>query len=680
MATAQENLPATPDLSTVTVSPNDCEFLLHGDADPRPRLGDIACGTLDVPENWSQPEGRRIQIGYLILKSTAAQPLPDPVVFLAGGPGSSPLTLAEIWAPFFAGLRQERDVVFFDQRGTRLSSPLRCEAYTKIMALELPPAEESGGAGTPVPPAYPSELINPDQFLQQAEAKYGPIADACVQQITATGVDLSQYTTVASANDVVALVKTLGYDDYNLYGISYGTRLALEVMRSHPESGLRSVVLDSTVPPEIKSYERVSAGPHEAVIQLFADCERDPTCNAAYPDLEARFITLLAQLRSQPVIAEDGTTITDRDLIKVMQSLTARVEIAPYLPLMISELERREDQTYRGIVSGSLAAPTYVPAVVATLETAGGAATPAAVAANLSPARRFVLDLQARYEALPGHEASQFLQELNDLDTQTHDRQALQDFVDRVFPQSDQPDAHTALLSALEALTDSEVQEVFAVVEQAITLDDYQIAGQTVPQYYSIECNERMPYQSFANTVANAQHLEIPDLALGMPEAVVKVFAVCERWPSERAPETQTQPVWSEIPTLILAGAYDNLTPVSWNKSAFETLPNGVFVLAPGAAHGVITYSACADQIAQAFIADPDRRRTPSCVAVLEPQWVLPPASAMKTRQNGGQGCDPAVTARSRPRGVVVETPLDRPQLLAFCSNDTAGGIVHEDA
>ena len=85
-----------------------------------------------------------LQIGYLILKSTAAQPLPDPVVFLAGGPGSSPLTLAEIWAPFFAGLRQERDVVFFDQRGTRLSSPLRCEAYTKIMALELPPAEESG--------------------------------------------------------------------------------------------------------------------------------------------------------------------------------------------------------------------------------------------------------------------------------------------------------------------------------------------------------------------------------------------------------------------------------------------------------------------------------------------------------------------------------------------------------
>jgi pimeloyl-ACP methyl ester carboxylesterase len=154
-----------------------------------------------------------------------------------------------------------------------------------------------------------------------------------------------------------------------------------------------------------------------------------------------------------------------------------------------------------------------------------------------------------------------------------------------------------------------------------------------VPQYYSIECNERMPYQSFANTVANAQNLEIPDLALGMPEAVVKVFAVCEEWPSERAPAIETQPVWSEIPTLILSGAYDNLTPISWNKSAFETLPNGAFVLAPGAAHGVITYSACADQIAQAFITDPDLSPNTSCLAGLEPQWVLPPGDESNGEQ-----------------------------------------------
>ena len=82
-----------------------------------------------------------------------------------------------------------------------------------------------------------------------------------------------------------------------------------------------------------------------------------------------------------------------------------------------------------------------------------------------------------------------------------------------------------------------------------------------------------------------------------------------------------------------LSGAYDNLTPISWNTSAFETLPNGVFVLAPGAAHGVITYSACADRIAQAFITDPGKAPDTSCVASLEPQWVLPPGDESNGEQ-----------------------------------------------
>jgi pimeloyl-ACP methyl ester carboxylesterase len=626
---AAQNLPTSPDLSAVSLSSNDCSFLIQGSDDPRQQLGDIACGALDVPENWGQPHGRRIQISYLILKSTAAQPRPDPVIFLAGGPGSSPLTKAVIWAKFFAGLRQERDVVFFDQRGTRLSSPLRCEASTKVMALALPPEEEeSAGAGTPVPPAYPSEITNPDQLLQKAREKYDSVADACVRQISQTGADLSQYTTVASANDTVALVKGLGYGDYNLYGISYGTRLALEVMRNHPERGLRSVVLDSTYPPEIKTYEQLATGSHEVAIQLFADCERDPACNAAYPNLKARFIALLARLRAEPVVSHDGALITDRDLIKVMQSLTAKIEAVPYVPQMITELERGEDKTFLGITSGSLFAPADdLGDTIGTPEAAGEATPATAALADLSPARRFVLDVQGQFESLPDLAAGPFLQVLNELDTLPHDRQTLRDFIGRAFPGPEQAKTRATFLSAIDAMSDADLQEVFAVVVQTITLDDSRTAGQTVPQYYSIECNERTPFQSFANTVMNAQHLEIPDLAVGMSEALVKVFAICERWPSEKAPANEEQPVWSEVPTLVLSGAYDNLTPVSWNKSAFATLPNGVFVLAPMSGHAVITYSACAEQIAKAFIANPDESPDTSCLAGLKPKWVLPPAN-----------------------------------------------------
>jgi pimeloyl-ACP methyl ester carboxylesterase len=635
VAAAQDPL-ATPDLATVTHSPNDCAFLIQGSDDPRERLGDIVCGTLDVPENWSDPEGRRIQIGYLVLESTAAQPMPDPVVFLAGGPGSSPLTSGEIWARFFAGLRQERDIILFDQRGTRLSSPLRCEAYTKLMALVLPP-EEDDSAGVPAPPDYPAELTNPEEILEKSREQYGPSADACARQLMESGVDLGQYTTIASANDAVALVKALGYDDYNLYGISYGTRLALEVMRNHPESGLRSVVLDSTYPPEIKTYELLSISSHEVAMQLFADCERDPACNAAYPDLKTRFIALLARLRTEPVVSDDGTLISDRDLINVIHSLTARVEIVPYVPLMITELERGEDETFLGITSGSLFATTDdLPDGPGTPEAVRevGATPDAAAMENLSAARRLVLDLRAQLELLPEHEAGQLPHELIDLDTLAHDRQALREFIARAFPRPEQEEPRARYLSAIDAMSDADVQEVFEVVEQTITLEDAKIAGQTVAQYYSIECNGRLPFQSFANTVRNAQQLEIPDLALGKPEALAKVFAICEQWPSGRAPAAQEEPVWSEVPTLILSGAYDNLTPVSWNKSALDTLSNGDFVLAPMSGHAVITYSACAERVAQAFIANPDAEPDTSCFAALEPQWVPPPAA--EDASNGG--------------------------------------------
>ncbi|MCA9878450.1 MAG: alpha/beta hydrolase, partial [Thermomicrobiales bacterium] len=449
--------------------------------------------------------------------------------------------------------------------------------------------------------------------------------DACVQQIAESGADLTQYNTIANTNDVVALVKALGYGDYNLYGISYGTRLALEVMRNHPDSGLRSVVLDSTYPPEVKTYEQFPQEPHEVVTQLFVDCERDAACNAAYPDLKERFIDLLARLRAEPLVAEDGVPITDRDLIGVMQSLGNNIPAVPYVPLMIAELERGEANTFLGIASGSLPAPA------ASTQAAGSETEPApgtAALGDFSPARRFVLDAQAQLESRSEPEARPFLQLLSNLDTLAPTRQTLREFIGRAFPAPEEAETRQTFLSAIGAMSDADVQEVFAVVAQTITLEDLRTVGQSLPQYYSIECNERIAFQSFTNMVTNARQLEIPDLALGVPESFVKVFAICERWPSGQAPASSAQPVWSDIPTLVLAGAYDNLTPVSWNKSAFVTLPNATFVLAPMAGHGVIAYSECAQQVGYAFIDNPAMTPDISCFDDRKPRWVPPPATA----------------------------------------------------
>jgi pimeloyl-ACP methyl ester carboxylesterase len=621
-AAAQSQL-ATPDLSAVTLSPDDCSFLLHGEEDPRSRLGDITCGSLDVPENWNQPGERRLQVRYVVLEATGEYPAADPILFLAGGPGTSPLTQLEPWAGVFAPLRQDRDIIFFDQRGTRLSSPLRCEAYSVLLALDLPAdVVEAAGGPAALEPSHPDQ-VDADALLEHAREHFGAPAAACARQLEAAGVDLSQYNTMANAHDAVALVSALGHDDFNLYGVSYGTRLALEIMRSHPTSGIRSVVLDSTYPPEVKSYEQFPQEPHEVVIQLFADCALDPDCNAAYPDLKARFIDLLAHMSEEPVVVADGTVVTDRDLIAVMQGLGNNIRAIPYVPRMISELERGVADTFIGITTGALFAmqdPDSTPDAVQ-----GDRATPDTAPAQLSPARQFVVDLQAELASRPEFDPGQFTQLLLTLDTLPHDRQTLAGLIERAFPEDRENDIRASFLATIDALGDAEVAEVFAVIEQTITLADLHTVGVTVPQYYSIECNERIPFQSFATMVSNARNLEIPELALGIPESFVKVFAICEQWPSGEASPEVEQPVWSEAPTMILAGAYDNLTPVSWNKSAFTTLPNGIFVLAPMSGHGVITFSACAQSIAVAFITNPAVQPDTTCLGDIRPAWAPPP-------------------------------------------------------
>jgi pimeloyl-ACP methyl ester carboxylesterase len=394
-----------PDLAGVSLQENDCSFLIQFEDDPRPSLGDMSCGWLDVPENWSEPDGRRLQIGYVVLHSTSPTPEPDPVVYLDGGPGGSPLTGVTTFADLFAGIRQSRDVVLFDQRGTRLSSPLRCQALGAPMPAlddaESPAPEADAG----LPLLYPDEVGDGYELLQFARQEQGPIAAACAREIEASGVDLRQYNSIASANDAVSLVKALGYDTYNLYGISYGTRLALVVMRDHPQSGLRSVVLDSSFPPEIKGFERFPQEPHEVVIQLFADCALDAACDAAYPNLKARFIALLDRLAAEPIVTADGDTITDRDVVQVMQGLSGQIAAVPYVPAMIAELEQGEYDTIFGIATGALFADSGDVDLIT--DDAALAATPMAeeLPADASPARLFLHEIQVRIDTLPEDES-----------------------------------------------------------------------------------------------------------------------------------------------------------------------------------------------------------------------------------------------------------------------------------
>ena len=613
-----------PDLTAVSVVENDCSFLIQFDDDPRPLLGDMTCGWLDVPENWAIPDGRRLQIGYVVLESTSADPAPDPVIYLDGGPGGSPLTGVLTFAGLFSGLRASRDVVLFDQRGTRHSSELRCPA----LGGDRPGL--AGGEASAAPPAllYPAELGEPYEVLQQARLDVAPAAAACAREITASGVDLRQYNSIASANDTVALIKALGYDTYNLYGLSYGTRLALVVMRDHPHSGMRSVVLDSSFPPQINGFERYPEEFHEVVMQVFADCELDRTCQAAYPDLRRRFIALLDTLAANPIVTAEGEQINDRDLVQLMQRLSGLIPAAPLVPRMIEELEQGDAATFIAIASGDITAAPAGATPESGSDTPGmdaAAATPFVDEAGLSAAVLFLDVLQQRIETLPDDEADALVAALLGLDARPRARESLVDLVEETFP--DDLDARSNLLALVTGMPEADVEEVFTIVADRVSLLDFLTFGMTLPQFNSVECNEEIPFQAFDETVAVAQGLEIPELALGVVQVIANQFATCEVWPSGRAPGFEDAPVHSDVPTLILAGAYDVQTPVSWNKTTFVTLPNARFVEVPMSGHGVITYSDCAGQIVAAFIADPVEPPDTVCAAALEPDWALPSAT-----------------------------------------------------
>jgi pimeloyl-ACP methyl ester carboxylesterase len=179
------------------------------------------CGTLEVPENRNKPGGRKISLAIAILPANTLNPRSDPLFILAGGPGQA----ASYLGPFAAaltGVRKDRDIVLVDQRGTGRSSPLQCAAFK---------ADDSADA-----------TLELDQL---------PRAARCVKELAEAGADAAQYTTAAWIADLDAVRNALGYAKVNLWGGSYGTRVALEYLRAYP-ARVRSVVLDGVAAPSMK--------------------------------------------------------------------------------------------------------------------------------------------------------------------------------------------------------------------------------------------------------------------------------------------------------------------------------------------------------------------------------------------------------------------------------------------
>ncbi len=239
---------------------------------------DALCGNFEVFENRTTRAGRRIHLNIVLLPSTNPKPMPDPLFYLAGGPGGA----ATVYAgeAFMNNLRRNRDVVLVDQRGTGQSNPLNCPS----------PGSRDDMRG------YFGEPLSSEQIR------------ACRAELEKTA-DLTMYTTSIAMDDLDDVRVALGYDRINVYGGSYGSTTSLVYLRQHGQH-VRSVAIFGVAPPSAKIPLSFSKGVQDAVNRLIADCASNSTCNGAYPDVAGDLKKVLQQFDKGPVEVEATNVYT----------------------------------------------------------------------------------------------------------------------------------------------------------------------------------------------------------------------------------------------------------------------------------------------------------------------------------------------------------------------------------
>ena len=440
----------------------------------------MECGYLTVPEDRSQSGGLTIRLHVGVFRTQSDDKAPDPVVYLAGGPGENPLELVPLtfnqrFAPFVA----DRDFIMFDQRGTGLSQP----------ALDCPEHVET------VLDTLDQDLSVEERLTLETKAML-----ACRDRLVSEGVNLAAYTSAENAADLNDLRQALGFDEWNLYGISYGTRLALTAMRDFPV-GIRSVILDSSYPLQVNLYTALAPNAHRAFSVLFDGCAADPTCSAAYPELEATFFELVDHLTDTPITISITNALTGESFDELLsgtrligflfQSLYS-TEIIPLLPKTISDASK------------------------------------------------------------------------GDLDALA--------FIEGIF------------LANLEFISTG--------------------------MQFSVQCGEEVRFTTQKEIAAAAE--AYPELR---DSFVSPIFTICQSWGAREADPIENERVSSDIPTLVLSGEYDPVTPPAWGQIVAEDLNNSFYFEFPGVGHGASISGECPLSVSLAFLADPNAEPDGSCIA-----------------------------------------------------------------
>lgn len=456
----------------------------------KPPRGDrVECFVLIVAENREQPLGREVRLKVAVLKAKRAAGL-EPLVYLSGGPGDAPLVASSAgadplaegdWWNETANIRRRRDVIVMSQRGA--------------------------GGSTPNLDCFDPRTSQPAKARRRTvtEQQERDILLSCRASLERRKIDLAMFTTPALADDVADLATAFALSRINLYGVSYGTRWGLEVMRRHP--GLvRAAVLDGVYPPQVNGEQNEPEIVRRAFERLYADCAADPVCRERYPTVRATIEGAIAAAERTPLQLtlqlEDGAQ-------------PARLDGAKLLMVLLHMMREGE--------------AALIPEAVAAVGQG-----------DLRLLRMFAEDLEGSDGGLLEQNARQF----------------------------------DGLYNSIEC------RETWSAVDRAARRRQIEANG-----LYSL----------------NARQSKSP--------------ALCQVWRVPPAPAAERQPVTSEVPTLLLSGGYDWLTPPAWGREAARSLPSSRHVVFRAQGHGVVVQDPCAGRLRDSFIDDPDPKRALPCRA-----------------------------------------------------------------
>ncbi len=298
------------------------------------------CSTLSVPENPDRPEGPRLRLFVARVPALTATPKPDPLVLIAGGPGQSTVDFYLELRQAFEPVRRDRDIVLLDQRGTgRSAAGFRCD--------------------------FPADI---DLDTAAPDRLAAAVRD-CLSQLKH---DPRYFGTSQAVADLDALRAALGAPRWNVYGVSYGTRVAQHYARRYP-GRTRALILDGVVPAELVLGPSLALDAQHALYGIFARCAADAACGRRFPELGAHFEALRKRLAARPVALKLPDPLTGKPRAQQFGAtqLAAAVRLMSYSAPTVALLPLALDAAYAGrydmlageaqVLTGSAAQAINVP-------------------------------------------------------------------------------------------------------------------------------------------------------------------------------------------------------------------------------------------------------------------------------------------------------------------------------